>query len=51
MTMKLPVKVWLKDQTKVSLGNLSLSTIASLCIKWKLNLHLSRKMQVFHHLI
>ncbi|MFS7934673.1 hypothetical protein Hanom_Chr05g00394401 [Helianthus anomalus] len=50
--MKIPLKpVWLKDPTQVSPGNLSLLTNASLCIKWKLNLHLSRKMQVFHHLI
>ncbi|MFS8017899.1 hypothetical protein Hanom_Chr15g01385831 [Helianthus anomalus] len=43
--------VWLKDRTQVSLGLLSLPTNASLCTKWELNLHLSREMQVFHHLI
>ncbi|MFS7987586.1 hypothetical protein Hanom_Chr11g01024691 [Helianthus anomalus] len=50
--MKLLVKpVWLKDPIQVSLGLLSLPTSASLCTKWKSNLHLSREMQVFHHLI
>ncbi|MFS7914481.1 hypothetical protein Hanom_Chr02g00153971 [Helianthus anomalus] len=50
--MKLPVKpVWLKDPTQVSLGLLSLPTSASVCTKWKLNLHLSREMQAFHYLI
>ncbi|MFS7944241.1 hypothetical protein Hanom_Chr06g00509731 [Helianthus anomalus] len=50
--MKLPIKpVWLKDPTQVSPGLLSLSTNVSLCIKWELNLHLLREMQVFHHLI
>ncbi|MFS7906549.1 hypothetical protein Hanom_Chr01g00060551 [Helianthus anomalus] len=52
MTVKLPVKlVWLKDRTQISLGLLSLSTIVSLCTKWELNLHLSKEMQAFHHLI
>ncbi|MFS7965926.1 hypothetical protein Hanom_Chr09g00767891 [Helianthus anomalus] len=50
--VKLPVKlVWLKDTTQVSLGLLSLPTSASLCTKWKLNLHLSREIQTLHHLI
>ncbi|MFS8016280.1 hypothetical protein Hanom_Chr15g01366691 [Helianthus anomalus] len=50
--MKLPVKpVWLKDPTQISLGLLSLPTSASLCTKWESNLHLSREIQVFHHLI
>ncbi|MFS7926850.1 hypothetical protein Hanom_Chr04g00301961 [Helianthus anomalus] len=52
MTMKLPVKpVWLKDRTQVSLGLLQLPTNASLYTKWELNLHLSREIQVIHHLI
>ncbi|MFS7961675.1 hypothetical protein Hanom_Chr08g00717921 [Helianthus anomalus] len=51
MTM-IPVKpVWLKDPTQVSPGFLSLPTNASLCIKWKSNLHLSREIQALHHLI
>ncbi|MFS7954391.1 hypothetical protein Hanom_Chr07g00629731 [Helianthus anomalus] len=50
--MKLPVKpVWLKDPTHVFVGLLSLPTSASPCTKWKSNLHLSKEMQVFHHLI
>ncbi|MFS8028121.1 hypothetical protein Hanom_Chr16g01506741 [Helianthus anomalus] len=50
--MKLPVKpVRLKDPTQVCLGLLSLPTSASLCTKWESNLHLSREMQAFHHLI
>ncbi|MFS8020581.1 hypothetical protein Hanom_Chr16g01417201 [Helianthus anomalus] len=50
--MKLPVKlVWLKDQTHVSLGLLSLPTNVLLCIKWESNLHLSREIQALHHLI
>ncbi|MFS7988461.1 hypothetical protein Hanom_Chr11g01035091 [Helianthus anomalus] len=50
--MKLPVKlVWLKDQTQVSMGLLSLPISFSLCTKWDLNLHLPRKIQIFHHLI
>ncbi|MFS7975455.1 hypothetical protein Hanom_Chr10g00880821 [Helianthus anomalus] len=49
--VKLPVKpVWLKDRTQVSLDLLSLPTNGSLCTKWELNLHLSREMQVLHHL-
>ncbi|MFS7914650.1 hypothetical protein Hanom_Chr02g00155921 [Helianthus anomalus] len=43
--------IWLKDRTQVSLGLLSLPTSAPLCTKWKLNPHLLREMQVFHHLI
>ncbi|MFS7958817.1 hypothetical protein Hanom_Chr08g00683181 [Helianthus anomalus] len=43
--------VWLKNPTQVSLGLLSLPTNASLCTKWESNLHLSREMQVLHHLI
>ncbi|MFS8034641.1 hypothetical protein Hanom_Chr17g01583501 [Helianthus anomalus] len=51
-TVKLPVKpVWLKDPTQVSLGLLSLPTSASLCNKCESNLHLSREIQVLHHLI
>ncbi|MFS7982831.1 hypothetical protein Hanom_Chr11g00967451 [Helianthus anomalus] len=50
--MKLPGKpIWLKYPTQVFLDLLSLPTSASLCTKWGLNLHLSREMQVFHHLI
>ncbi|MFS7937452.1 hypothetical protein Hanom_Chr05g00427681 [Helianthus anomalus] len=50
--MKLLVKpIWLKDRTQVSPSLLSLPTSALLCTKWELNLHLSRKMQTFHHLI
>ncbi|MFS7947395.1 hypothetical protein Hanom_Chr06g00547781 [Helianthus anomalus] len=50
--MKLPVKlVWLKNPTQISLDLLSLTTNASLCTKWESNLHLSREMQVLHHLI
>ncbi|MFS7911720.1 hypothetical protein Hanom_Chr02g00121421 [Helianthus anomalus] len=50
--MKLPIKsVWLKDRTQVSLGLLLLPANISLYTKWELNLYLSRKMQIFHHLI
>ncbi|MFS8018990.1 hypothetical protein Hanom_Chr15g01398601 [Helianthus anomalus] len=50
--MKLSVKpVWLKDPTQVSMCLLSLPNSASLCTKWKSNLHLSREMQALHHLI
>ncbi|MFS7957907.1 hypothetical protein Hanom_Chr07g00671951 [Helianthus anomalus] len=49
MTVKLPVKpVWLKDQTQVSLGLLSLSTSVSLffCTKYESNLSLYIRTQV-----
>ncbi|MFS7941587.1 hypothetical protein Hanom_Chr06g00478041 [Helianthus anomalus] len=50
--MKLSVKpVWLKNLTQVSLGLLSLPTSAWLYTKCKLNLHLSREIQAFHHFI
>ncbi|MFS7955903.1 hypothetical protein Hanom_Chr07g00648211 [Helianthus anomalus] len=51
-TVKLSVTpIWLKDRTQVSLGHPSLPTNASLCIKWELNLHLFKEIQILHHLI